>query len=596
MNRKIELLARTQQRKLDEMNQPIYFQDLIIRDMSSERFCSRLDEEYSVDIRLVLYIHSLFEYINTLHRQSYCESCPEHGYRLKDGYKNHITRLLTTEFSFYSKDPLTLEQWNDVLQKIESYALKLEDNVHFLLSSFSVLDIDNKLHNVTLYIEGGTLARLHVLSKNTSFVHDWDYKTTLFSQQEQGKPPTHHADYIISKHAMMSTDSVFEITTQGGAHYIQSIDVCLDHAYGHSRKIFDRRLRDKRSNLLIPDQIEQCVTSNTIALIPKNLITTHVLHVDPLHELNPRDLKKIERINQEPLDLKTDHVAMFGSSFTIEILHERPAGRHCSGNQIDIDLHNKNVMNRRLQAKLTLTRHHLFFSIESKDHTYNECLSLIEKMSDFKLAPHDKVMQMYIEQLSTNIEKAYSMSMSSSFEDLSRRIAVLEQQNLIREVYFFYEHLLVFSRSEYDRISQIKDWILDIPIDERHNDSIAVAFWVFEKNNYHAFVAQHERIFLKINDLHQSGFLAEKDWCYYHDELNDAISTYDLQPIQSELLTMEVIIIVLIATKRLCLDKNHPYINQLEQLFQSIPMTPWGGESIDLPKSKSGRNLLTGLY
>jgi hypothetical protein len=566
-----EIFARSQNKKHLETNQPIYFQDLLIRNMNGERDNTLFALDFPPDIRLALHIHSLFDYVNELHSESYCEEIGKDHYRIKDEYTNHITRLLTSEFSFYSNDPLTLKQWNYLLQKIACNAQILLRNVHFLLSSFSVLDQNHQLHNVTIYVEAGPLPQLHVFSKNTASMFDWSYQATLFSQFEQGIAPIHHADYITSNDSMISTDSVFEVTTEGGAHYTQAIDICLDHASGHSKELFRRRLDDADSLLLIPDQIEHCVTSRTIGITPTNVISTHLLHVDPFSRINPSSIRKIEYFNQVQPNQSDDPSILFGDGFSIEILYERPAGRHHQHHQIDVDLHNKVVFNKQRQEKLSLTISPLFFSMKQKDVFYSKCESLIEQMRDFKLGPQDNVMEKYLIQLSSRIEKSDETNMSLILDDLNQRLLTIKEQAVIREIFFFYDNLAVYDRNEYDRLLKIKHWILDIPMEERHNDSFKSNFWLFEKNHYDLFIRQHKLIFLKIDQLHEYGLFSEEDWVHFHHALNQAITTCDLNHIKNELLIVRKIILIFIATKQLFVEMA-PSIKLLEQLFQSIPM------------------------
>lgn len=366
-------LANRQEAALAAMNKPVTIRDLVVRTQAPN--CYGESKSHTnpynniADIeRLNDHIHSLFTLANEDHRANYCQRETDGTFNIKEGKENCITRLTMNEFSLYTENPLSIHDFKQLLIKIETMAHELGPNVHVLLSSFAV-KVGDKVANMSVFIEGGRYPNIHSFAKNTASMVDIDYKRQeqLFSQQERGVRGTHHADVSADENGLLiNTGSVFEVTTAGGATYTQAVDVCLDHALGHSKALIERKILGEESpDELIPEQIEQCVTSNWIDLHQKSTIASVVLHADPVrsmhefhqHALGARSLtaEGLERVKS------TKYTSMginpsttgyeivnppFGSNCTVDILLERPAAKHLPSIQSAIKQHNNSVLSR----------------------------------------------------------------------------------------------------------------------------------------------------------------------------------------------------------------------------------------------------------
>lgn len=367
-------VSHNQKKTLETLNQDIFITDLVLRapfepfgeaDFHTNRY------KNPQECRIRTYIAALFDFTNEYHHTNYCEMDSGGNYKLKKDKENHVTRLTTHEFSFYTKYPLTLNEFQMLIQDIENMANNLTPNVHVLLSSFAVRNHDGILINMSVFVEGGNPSTLHVFAKNTSSGKDIHYEgqATLFSQQQQDKNASFHAEAVISKDNMtISTGSVFEVKTKGGACYTQAIDICLDHKYQHSKELMARRIHSPADpDQFLPQQIEHCISSNSIYLFEDSLISDGFIHADPSYSMQhyyeenfgPKVLtdKTIERIipssyqKMKIIEYSGGYNILnppFGSDSYIEVFNERPAGKYKPELQAAVHQHNNEVCERRL--------------------------------------------------------------------------------------------------------------------------------------------------------------------------------------------------------------------------------------------------------
>ena len=359
-NRKIKVL--------EAINQEINFRDLIIRTKFPNCFGESQNHtnQYiqSTEERLNAHIASIFNLANEDHRANYCEVNHNGDFTIQKGKENHITRLTMNEFSLYTSKPLSMIEYTKLNNDIQILASTLEPNVHVLLSSFAVTDKQGKILNMSMYIEGGASPKIHGFSKNEASPVDVNYgdESQLFTQENNIDVTTSESGDNIY------TGSAFEVLTVGGAVYTQTIDVCLDHERGHSKEQIERRLFENAApDEIIPDQIEQCVTSNWIDINKQSFIANIVLHADPVrsmlsdyHEkLGEKTLGNEEKKriipSQFPLMSIVNnaggyHITKppFGSDYVVEVLAERPAARYLPAYQGPVNQHNISVIERQI--------------------------------------------------------------------------------------------------------------------------------------------------------------------------------------------------------------------------------------------------------
>ncbi|WP_131783510.1 hypothetical protein [Legionella gresilensis] len=325
--------------------------------------------------RLMDHISTFFQMANLYHEHAYYEVLPEGGCQLKQGCLNKITRFSLPEFSLYSQNPLTLAQFASVIEEIEALACSVHDNVHFLLSSFSVVNNQGENLNVALYVQGGQPPKIDTIVKGFASKIDITYpNSTNFSQQKNSnfnptkiKTISAYTAGKIDSEGVISNNSILEIETRGGARFIQAIDICLDHAYSHSKKLLLGQLNQTIDySHCVPEQADHILTSNSID--PENAakISPSILHVDPDPTtfdkdnrerlvnkdkfLNPATIEPISRYPKMQI-LNEDngiHVINppFGSNYRVVAYQERKLG----GFTKDLDIKIK-ALNKHIRAK-----------------------------------------------------------------------------------------------------------------------------------------------------------------------------------------------------------------------------------------------------
>ena len=89
---------------------------------------------------------------------------------------DYITRLSSNEFFFYTKEPLTLKEFEELQNKIAAKATTLPPGVHLILSSFAVKTDDDKVMSVTPHITCGKPPGFQFIVKNNTSSVDVRYK------------------------------------------------------------------------------------------------------------------------------------------------------------------------------------------------------------------------------------------------------------------------------------------------------------------------------------------------------------------------------------------------------------------------------------
>lgn len=269
-------------------NVPLIIRDLLVcpqKQSSSYSYgeSSIQDPNKSTKQGLLDHIHSLINITRLYHEQAYGEYMEEEKkYHIKPEYDNTITRLSLYEFSLYGKEPLDLDTFANLVEQIHVLAQQLYDNVHLLLSSFSVLDRNKKLLNVAVYIQGGKKARLNFITKLWISDTDPSYLNMSYCSLRDAEADPDHALCLIAGKVVnlspLSSENLFEVETKGGIKYLQIIEICLDHIRQRAKLLLCKKLREGAQ---FPDRVDQILSSNTTHITEKGKITPSLVQVDP---------------------------------------------------------------------------------------------------------------------------------------------------------------------------------------------------------------------------------------------------------------------------------------------------------------------------
>lgn len=274
--------------------------------------------------RLMRYIDLLATMTNTYHQTYYCEKKSDDGYQIKEDCLNKITRLSTHEFSLYTKDPLNGAEFSSLIDAVYQIAKRQHSNVHLLLSSFAVLTNDNKILNVSLYVQCGSDPVIETFCKgraspfDVSFSDQEQYKyVSNFSQQDDSETvrvsafvaPESNQTELITNH------TVFLVKTSGGGCYVQCIDVCFDHKHAHSRCLMNQCFERETVNDILPEQVDHILTSNCAYPKKESYVSESLMHIDPIlskkHEcdfLLSSELPQSGRLHLLPLCADTAYI------------------------------------------------------------------------------------------------------------------------------------------------------------------------------------------------------------------------------------------------------------------------------------------------
>ncbi len=290
-------------------NNQIHIQDYIVRS-DSEKYnpigeCNQIGvDESTQSARLYQFISTLIDNISQIHQKNHCINTE---LAIKKGSENHLSRLITNEFMFYTKKRLESDDFTLLLDKILDLAKKQPENLHLILSSFAVKALNGKTMNVVIFITCGKNPRVELIVKNNPSSIDPKYYEEKYGirtyfdninvniDKEDVFPVliTHGKEY------RFSYNNLFEIVTLGGAKKIMAFELCLDHAYALAKT---KCLAYIESGLtyplrILPNQISQVISSNTIELEEDKILEENATHADP--DIPPYKCKPASMIIKE---------------------------------------------------------------------------------------------------------------------------------------------------------------------------------------------------------------------------------------------------------------------------------------------------------
>lgn len=220
-------------------------------------------------------------------QKSYQANCHKPG--TTDIDPDYIMRLSTNEFFFYTKEPLTLKEFEQLQNKIAEKAKTMSPGVQLILGSFGVKTDDGKVMNVTPHITCGPSPDFHFVVKNYTSPIDVRYKipdgtgsTNTLPVLDKSKPSSPMPQIMVNGTPKEFTfNNVIPCKTPGGTPFITAIDICLDHAYGVAKKNYTALA--KKDPAILKQPISHVVVSNCIDLKKENSIDTAIMHVDPTY-------------------------------------------------------------------------------------------------------------------------------------------------------------------------------------------------------------------------------------------------------------------------------------------------------------------------
>ena len=275
--------TNTYQRVLKDIN-PITIQDILVTHPPMSRLehsgeVSFQAEEKGVCLtRMLLQIELLANFAKEQHKKN----CNVDG-SLKEESQNCITRLITDEFSFYPFEPLTTDNYVNLIKEIREIARKLPLNIHLILSTFPVLNDHHYLHNITLHITSGEEPLIHHHSKAIPSRIDPDYGYPLAQN---------YLPWLNPKMPLIDHDqplyfdfgSIVYSETAGGARMITNVTICRDHEYKTGLHCLHQVIKwEKHAREIIPVQYSNILCSRTYVLAPGDPDNEHITQADAIN-------------------------------------------------------------------------------------------------------------------------------------------------------------------------------------------------------------------------------------------------------------------------------------------------------------------------
>ncbi|STX42243.1 Uncharacterised protein [Legionella donaldsonii] len=228
----------------------------------------------------------------------------------KNSKPTRLTRLITDEFSFYTKNtPLSIEEYKELINRTSDALKHLPPNIVLILSSIPVLWPDGTLRNAVLHVQSPNTEDsepvIHHFSKEScSGIDPWYSKDNTLSNCYEFRGDDYSSDEyspdVVLKDTKVKCNDPNQyksaIIVQGVNFppIIDAIDVCLDHQNGVAIKNAEQLLKNLSSP---PVYISHIVTSNYIA-ISEDQLTSSVVHVDhKRRRVEGSDEKKEELIS-----------------------------------------------------------------------------------------------------------------------------------------------------------------------------------------------------------------------------------------------------------------------------------------------------------
>ncbi|MBS0290628.1 MAG: hypothetical protein JSS07_11420 [Proteobacteria bacterium] len=253
--------------------------------------------------RLYSYIETIITHTANKHKKDNCNLNGE----LKTDKSHFVTRAITNEFSFFTKQPLTLEEFEELFVKIADLAEKQPQNLHFILSSFAVR-LTPGVINVAAYIECGPKLKINFIVKNYLSTVDPVY----YEMQKAKKVvvPSINVRCDISAYCFSIKNEIYNFTfnnivecnTACGKQFLTCIDICFDHFKGVAKNNLLQKISLAEQNQdFFPKQCSHVITSHTIDRVADNVVGT-ITHADKSQNIH---LETIKEINNIPFGVKT---------------------------------------------------------------------------------------------------------------------------------------------------------------------------------------------------------------------------------------------------------------------------------------------------
>ena len=326
--------------------------------------------------RLVEHFKFLAHLTTKYHQACYCEKNEDGEITIRSDCLNKITRLLSHEYSFYTKEPFSLEDLNFLISNIKEIASQNPINVHLLFSTIAVQKTDKSLLNMGIYVQCGKEPKIHTFCKAGASDSDIVYAGHVFTQQNWNASASvaHINEFTVPEDGhIIPNNGVFFVKTAGGAEYTQVIEICSDHSQHYFGRKLILHFADRENFQNIYEQVDHIVSSNYLdelrTLFYK--LPKYVAHIDPITTRKYIDTMEDDLVNLSDLEvdqeekysnllvekIANNHLVImkpsFGFKFSFVVQRERELDGFFNPRiKSEIDKHNKKVKEQFIYTQL----------------------------------------------------------------------------------------------------------------------------------------------------------------------------------------------------------------------------------------------------
>ncbi|HAT8180273.1 TPA: hypothetical protein JA361_12645, partial [Legionella pneumophila] len=200
---------------------------------------------------------------------------------------DYICRLSTNEFFFFTREPLTLKEFEALQNKLVDEAKKRPSGLQLILGSFAVKTESGKVMNVVPHITCGQLPNFNFIVKSYTSPVDFRYQipdgkgnTSLLEALDVTNPDNPMPSITVNGATVdLSFNNIVTCKTPGEASFLTAVDICLDHAKGVAKQNFEALSARHPETSKKP--ISHVVVSNWVDLISTQCLGSFVMHADP---------------------------------------------------------------------------------------------------------------------------------------------------------------------------------------------------------------------------------------------------------------------------------------------------------------------------
>lgn len=193
---------------------------------------------------------------------------------------NHVTRLSLSEFSLYPSQlqgPLTHAEFTQLLESLEPELRELPENLHLIAGSIPVMNANNEVRNIAIYLECGPKATIRPFAKAVNHYTDPTYPNTKNTDFVSTLPESAWSDQI-HEGALDLIKNHFNVLPQLNQAQLNTLIVKLNKF----KKLLQSNdgLKPTEECLANLKHIEECVRKKNIHLINTQHILAFQNHIN----------------------------------------------------------------------------------------------------------------------------------------------------------------------------------------------------------------------------------------------------------------------------------------------------------------------------